>query len=282
MKLILFLLACGLLVISCKEKAASDSASIFEALTVDSLMLQNDSIVELQGLTEEDIPEDELFDDFIYNFSTDKALQRKRVRFPLEVKNNADVDSLSLKNWKHDWLFYQDNFYTLIFDKEEDMELIGDLAIDTAGIEWINIIDRQIKRYSFKRENGTWFLESIVERPIESADNDGFFSFFHRFVTDSAYQAKMVRRPLKFVTIDPDDDFSVLETTLDINQWFAFRPELPVGTMTNIDYGQRNKTGSATKIVAMKGVDNGFSNMFYFRRKSGDDWELYKFEDISM
>ena len=92
----------------------------------------------------------------------------------------------------------------------------------------------------------------------------------------------MVRRPLRFVTIDPDDDFSIIETTLDVNQWFAFKPDLPVGLLTNIDYGQRNKSTSKTKILALKGLDNGFSNLLYFRRKNAIDWELYKFEDVSM
>ena len=90
-----------------------------------------------------------------------------------------------------------------------------------------------------------------------------------------------VREPLAFVTTDPDDDFSVLETTLDLNQWFAFKPALPAEHLSNINYGQRNDDGSPTKILALKGIGNGFSNILYFRRKAGE-WELYKVEDVSI
>ena len=38
---------------------------------------------------------------------------------------------------------------------------------------------------------------------------------------------------------------------------------------------------SPTKILALKGIGNGFSNILYFRRKAGE-WELYKFEDTSI
>ena len=267
---------------SCRERVTTASVQLTEELISDSLVVPSDSlIVELTEPVEE-VQEDELFDDFVYYFSTDKALQRKRVRFPLMVVNGNEVDSVQSKGWKHDYLFYKDSFYMLVFDKDEDMELIGDLAVDTAGIEWINIVEKEIKRYSFKRDKGAWYLMSIVKRPLESSDNANFFTFFHRFSTDEAYQSKMVRKPLKFVTTDPDDDFSVLETTLELDQWMACTPEFSKAVITNIDYGQRNKAGSATKVLALKGVDNGFSNLFYFRRKSGGDWELYKFEDTSM
>ncbi|MDE6161926.1 MAG: DUF4348 domain-containing protein, partial [Bacteroides sp.] len=88
-------------------------------------------------------------------------------------------------------------------------------------------------------------------------------------------------KPLAFVTTDPDDDFSILETTLDLNQWFAFKPGLPTDRLSNVNYGQRNDDDSPTKILALKGIGNGFSNILYFRRKAGE-WELYKFEDTSI
>ena len=87
--------------------------------------------------------------------------------------------------------------------------------------------------------------------------------------------------PLIFVTSDPDDDFSILETTIDHNQWFAFRPSLPVERLSNINYGQSNDWDSSTKILALKGVGNGFSNLLYFRKETGK-WILYKFEDTSI
>ncbi len=95
------------------------------------------------------------------------------------------------------------------------------------------------------------------------------------------FQSQRVREPLAFVTTDPDDDFSVLETTLDLNQWFAFKPALPTDRLSNINYGQRNDDDRQLKFWHLKGIGNGFSNILYFRRKAGE-WELYKFEDTSI
>ena len=102
-----------------------------------------------------------------------------------------------------------------------------------------------------------------------------------RFVTDSVYQSRHIREPLEYITIDPDDEFSILETTLDLNQWYAFRPVLPVDKLSNINYGQKNSDYSNTKILKVNGIGNGYTNIFYFRRHRGE-WELYKYEDTSI
>ena len=101
------------------------------------------------------------------------------------------------------------------------------------------------------------------------------------FGDGGVHVAARVQEPLAFVTSDPDDDFSILETSLDLNQWFAFKPALPTDRLSNINYGQRNDDNSPTKILALKGIGNGFSNILYFRRKAGE-WQLYKFEDTSI
>ena len=99
--------------------------------------------------------------------------------------------------------------------------------------------------------------------------------------TDSVYEGEHIHEPLQFITIDPDDEFSILETTLDRVRWFAFRPALPADKLSNINYGQRNEDLSTTKILKVNGVSNGYSNIFYFRKRKGE-WELYRYEDSSM
>jgi hypothetical protein len=86
---------------------------------------------------------------------------------------------------------------------------------------------------------------------------------------------------LKFVTTDPNDEFSVINATIDVNQWFAFKPQLPKVQISNINYGQLDTNKSKSKIVALIGVGNGFSNILHFSKKDGK-WKLYKFEDVSI
>lgn len=273
--LLLFIAACG------NKQKTSDP---FAALTqmVDSARQQPDS---LQQPVEDESPKpieaDELFDDFIFNYASDDALQRQRTIFPLPYYKDDTPVKIEKKYWEHDYLFSQQSYYTLLFDREEDMDMVGDTALTSVQVEWVYLKTRMIKKYYFERIKGAWMLEAINLRKIEKGENEAFVDFYARFVTDSVYQSKHIHTPLKFITIDPDDEFSILETTLDLNQWYAFRPILPTDRLSNINYGQKNEDQSTTKILKVNGIGNGYSTVFYFRKKRGE-WELYKYEDTSM
>jgi hypothetical protein len=223
---------------------------------------------------------DKLFDDFIYNFISDAKLQRQRILFPLSYNNLNDSSKIQEKDWQHDSLYAKENSYTLIFEKEEDMELSKDTSLTSVQVEWILPETHIMKQYCFRRIKKAWYLEAINVFAYEKGEGENFIDFFSRFSVDSSFQQKRIKEPLTFVTNDPDDDFSIIKTTLALNQWIVFKPEFPTGEISNIDYGQQNNTDSRKKIVALKSTGNGFSNTLYFQRKQGK-WELYKFEDIS-
>ena len=125
-------------------------------------------------------------------------------------------------------------------------------------------------------------LDSISQNTFPQLDDvSGFIDFYAHFATDSLYQLAHITNPIAFVTLDPDDEFSILETTLGITQWFAFRPELPKDRLANINYGQANSSKSRRKILKVNGFQDGSSIILYFRKRSGE-WELYKFEDTSI
>lgn len=267
---------------SCGNKKTNNDPFASTIQEVDSIRHRADSIHE-EKLPEEPQPiqADESFDDFIYNFASDDVLQRQRVKFPLPYYKGNEKTNIEEEYWKHDDLFTKQHYYTLLFDKEEDMDLVGNTSLTSVQVEWIFVKTRMMKKYYFERVKGAWILEAINLRPIERNENEDFVEFFSHFAADSIFQGQRIRKPLAFVTTDPDDDFSILETTLDLNQWLAFRPALPTERLSNINYGQRNDDHSTTKILALKGIGNGFSNILYFRRKGGE-WELYKFEDTSI
>lgn len=279
-------LIAGVVMLSLLSACGNKKTNIdpFASITkeVDSIRYKADS-VDLEKLPEgpEPIEADESFDDFIYNFASDGALQRQRVKFPLTYYNGDEKSKIEERYWKHDYLFTKQGYYTLLFDREEDMDLVGDTALASVKVEWIFVKTRMKKKYYFERVKGAWILEAINLAPMEQSEKEDFIDFFGRFASDSLFQSRRVLNPLAFVTSDPDDDFSILETTLDLNQWFAFKPALPTDRLSNINYGQRNDDRSPTKILALRGIGNGFSNILYFHRKDGE-WELYKFEDTSI
>ncbi|NDV56651.1 DUF4348 domain-containing protein [Bacteroides sp. 519] len=276
------LLLLGIFLFSCENKKKTS----VNAVQTDTMIVVNDTIPTILKDTLEEVedpePEvvrDEYFDDFIYQFALDKKFQLKRIVFPLPYyKENASL-KLEKSEWQHDSLFYKYNHYTLLFDKEEDFDLLDEVDPSSIQIEWIYLKSHLLKKYYFECINGRWILEAVNLHSLEEEKKD-FADFFLKFSTDSTFQTKHICNPLKFITTDPDDDFAILETTMDLNQWFTLRPELPTEMFSNINYGQKNDDKSPTKIVYLKGVGNGFLNTLSFRKKQGR-WELFRFEDTS-
>lgn len=279
-KTILWALA-ALAVSACGQKKTT--VDPFEQLTslVDSAAHKADT-VPLPVVEEiKPIEADELFDDFIFNYAQDHELQLQRTKFPLPYYKEDSPLKIEKAFWKHDDLFSKENAYTLLFDNEEQMDLVGDTTLMSVQVEWIYLKTRTIKKYYFEKLKGVWMLEAINLRKMATDEPADFIAFYTRFATDSLFQQKHIAPRLQFVTIDPDDEFSILETTLDAGQWTAFSPQLPKERLSNIDYGQHISPQSHTRILKINGIGNGYSNLFYFRRQ-GESWELYRYEDTSM
>ncbi|MBQ8225120.1 MAG: DUF4348 domain-containing protein [Bacteroides sp.] len=277
MFVMLFLVSCG------NGKKETTSPNVYVSGAMDSLQFVPDSV----NLQEEKVADrtvrrtPELFDDFIFNYASDEHLQKQRTVFPLPYYNGEASQKITAEEWKYDELFANQSYYTLLFDNEEEMELVGDTSLISMQAEWIYLATHMVKRYSFERVEGEWMLEAINLRHMEKGAEENFVSFYAKFATDSLFQSQHIRQPLKYVTVDPDDEFSILETTLDLNQWFAFAPLLPTEKLSNICYGQQNEDNSRKKILKVNGIGNGYANIFYFR-KHGGEWELYKYEDTSI
>lgn len=229
---------------------------------------------------EEVLPEtaDELFDDFVFEFARLKKVQRERVKFPLPViLPGSDTLWIAEGQWTHEYLFLRQDYYTVFFNDEEQMELEKRTDLDHVEVEWIMASEQQIKTYSFEREKGSWYLVEENVRPFMDSSLADFVEFYERFVSDTVFQTARVADPLLFITTDPDDDFNVIEGTLDKEQWEAFKPQLPSGTLTNIRYGQTYEHPGEI-IMVKRGIANGLMDVLTFR-KSEDGWKLVAYEN---
>ncbi len=279
------LIGLGLLIglASCGGKGKADVTDPIAGRT-DSLELIADTLSVEEIVEEPIIPvtADESFMDFLFNFASDEKLQKKRVKFPLPYYKDLQKDSIEKEQWKYDPLFSQDEFYTMLYDLQEDAELEKDTALTSVRIEWIDLKAHKIKRCYFERIKGLWTLEAIDDAsiPAEELNQEDFYEFYEKFANDSLYQADRVADPLVFVAPDPEDEFQILESTIRKEQWFAFQPKLPQELLTNINYGQRLNRDSRTRIIELRGLGNGFWNLLYFRCQSGK-WRLTRFEDLS-
>ena len=272
------------LLVSCGQQKRKGTQAEQSVVMSDTMAVNSEEDSDSLIVVEECIPvtADESFVDFFYNFASDEAFQRNRIVFPISYYREDKVDRFSKEDWVYDPLFSNEEVYTVMFDTEEDMELEKDTSAHSVQVDWISLDSLATRRYYFERKQDMWYLEGINEDKLKAYEGKGenFLDFYLKFVEDSVFQAERVRDPLLFVTADPEDEFQIIETTLEKGQWFAFRPPLPKNKLTNIRYGQANVPDSPVKIIELKGFGNGFSNVLHFHRRQGI-WKMTKFEDLS-
>ena len=96
-------------------------------------------------------------------------------------------------------------------------------------------------------------------------------------MSDAVFQQLSVANPLRYVTPDPEDDFNMIEGTLDHSQWDAFKPQLPSGIITNIHYGQTYNNANQM-IMVKSGISNGLMDILGFQKRNGA-WKLVSYEN---
>lgn len=261
--------------VGCSDKKP---AQVHDSTSVDSVIADTQTVDSTEKLIEETpMPKaaDELFDDFVFNFAANRKLQMKRVHFPLPVYHNDKlVKSIGKRAWKMEHFFMHQDYYTLIFDNQKQMNLVKDTAIDHVVIEKVFYAKKKVQQFLFNRIDGEWMMTSINYKPMYSNMNASFLKFYGHFATDSAFQAKHLHNPVKFVGPDPDDDFSTMSGDIEPETWPAFAPQLPHGMIYNIIYGQKYAE-SNQKIFVIRGIANGMETILTFKRVHGK-WMLTK------
>lgn len=256
------------------KKPASDA----DTLASDTTVADTQAMDSTEKLIEETpMPKaaDELFDDFVFNFAANRKLQLSRVHFPLPVyRNEKVVKTIDKKHWKMEHFFMRQDYYTLIFDNQKQMNLVKDTTIDHVVVEKVFYHKKTVQQFLFNRINGEWMMTSINYKPMYSNMNASFLKFYGHFATDSAFQAKHLHNPVKFVGPDPDDDFSTMSGDIEPETWPAFAPQLPHGMIYNIIYGQKYAE-SNQKIFVIRGIANGMETILTFKRVHGK-WMLTK------
>lgn len=261
--------------VGCSDKKP---AQVHDSTSVDSVIADTQTVDSTEKLIEETpMPKaaDELFDDFVFNFAANRKLQMKRVHFPLPVYHNDKlVKTIGKRAWKMEHFFMHQDYYTLIFDNQKQMNLVKDTAIDHVVVEKVFYAKKKVQQFLFNRINGEWMMTSINYKPMYSSMNASFLKFYGHFATDSAFQAEHLHNPVKFVGPDPDDDFSTMSGDIEPETWPAFAPQLPHGMIYNIIYGQKYAE-SNQKIFVIRGIANGMETILTFKRVHGK-WMLTK------
>lgn len=253
-------------------------ATVSDSVVAETTQTDTQAVDSTEALIEETpMPKaaDELFDDFIFNFAANRKLQFKRVHFPLPVyRGGKVVKRIDKKYWRMEHFFMRQDYYTLIFDNQRQMNLVKDTTIDHVVVEKVFFKTKTVQQFLFNRINGQWMMTSMSYKPMYSNLNASFLKFYGSFATDSVFQSEHLHNPVKFVGPDPDDDFSTMTGDIEPETWPAFAPKLPSGMIYNIIYGQKYSE-SAQKIFVVRGIANGLETMLTFRRVEGK-WMLMK------
>ena len=266
-----------LLMLSCGEKQKKAPAEETPLDTIPQVVqdtVEQDTLEQLLAQTPMPRAADELFDDFLFNFSANRQLQMERVAFPLPVVRNGKTTRMTKGEWRMERFFMRQEFYTVLFDNEQQKELEKDTSVSEATVEKIYFNTGAVMQYQFKRIKGAWMLLEINTEPIAANHNASFLEFYHNFVTDSVFQTESISQTVQFVGPDPDDDFARMEGILTPDTWPAFAPELPDRMIYNVVYGKATRN-SKQKIFVMRGIANGLEVEMTFRCVD-DRWLLVK------
>lgn len=279
MKRLLFVVGiAGLLLVACQGQK-SNSESVAEE-SADSTQTVDTTATTLQEEIAEEGPmpkaADELFDDFIFNFAANKKLQTSRVKFPLKVMRGDEVSYVSKGQWQMEYFFMNQDYYTLLFNSEEEMERVQQsTTIEHAVVEKIYLEAKTVKQFVFDRVNGLWMLQQVIHMPLSESKNASFLMFYEQFSkNEDGYQAKHLSESVKFVGPDPDDDFGRMEGVITPDTWEAFAPDLPSNMIYNIVYGEPQKE-TGRKIFVLRGIANGLELELTFKHEGGK-WKLTK------
>lgn len=132
-------------------------------------------------------------------------------------------------------------------------------------MEWINLNKKTVKQYDFQREEGIWKLKALRYEAVRQNANADFLNFYQRFAVDSAFQRRHVSQTVSFKTYD-SDNFETVEGVVDVDQWFAFKPDLPHGVIANVNYGQQYRD-NRERVMVISGLSNSMHSVLTFKKK---------------
>lgn len=270
---LLFVLAslCG----SCRDKTEPKPHGTVS--TADSLSVVADTTSDSVAAP---VPQaaDEVFDDFLYAFTTNARFQRSRILFPLSQQiDGRAAHAIDRGRWKFNTLHLRGDYFTVLYGNEKQMKAEKQGNLHHASVELIDLKRSRVTQYVFGRRKGQWCLNQICIKPLSEHAHAEFFTFYNHFATDSLFQYQHLAPTLGFTTYDAENHYERIHGYVNRDQWSAFRPELPEGTLTNIDYGQ-TYTNPNLRVFVMNGNSNGMQSVFTFRKENGR-WRLTSFEN---
>lgn len=219
---------------------------------------------------------DATFGDFLYAFTTNKKLQKRRSPEAvtiLDVNNNEAV--LEEFNLEEEFNFLNGEYYTILYPNTEDIERMKNSQDSLAYVDRIDLGARRIRTYEFAHAADGWQFMRVHDHAYDQSVMGSFLEFYAQFSSDEDFQLQNIAQPMRMTMYDPDED-DVIEGTIDAEQWPAFEVELPRGELTNIRMHQHY--GKYRMVMQKCGMGNGLQEIFTFDH-IGPQWRLVSYEN---
>lgn len=273
MRSFLFLLAALTLLGACAGHKTSEPE---QAEASDSLGLAADSLPADSQTVAPPRAVDGLFDDFIFSFMRNRSFQMERIKFPLDNYIDGVNHPIARNSWRFDRLYLKQELYTVIFDSEASAAAEKDMSLGHVEVEWVYLGKKRVKQYRFDKVGGRWLLTSIDQHHLSKNVNSDFYDFYHHFSESASYQKKHIRNPFTFTTYD-FDNFQAVEGLLDVEQWPDYKPDLPKGVITNVNYGQ-SYGDHRRRVLLLCSPSGGMGCTLVFEH-TGKNWYLTRLEN---
>lgn len=253
----------------------SDSTSVEISVDPDTLSDVDEEIEEA------DVSDrlDTSFDDFLFAFTHSDRLQSKRIVWPLAYTDaDGEIKKISSLNCVSEFRFLKGDSYTVMYGDRKQIEMQKSDSQDSMVIvERIDLTDEKLRSFEFRLLAGKWKLTSMRDIVFHESDIYDFLTFYARFCSDTLYQQAHVEQPLRVMVLDPEEDDTYIEGTINAEQWRSFCPDVPQGIISNIRYGVQIYN-SRQMILQKSGSSNGLQELFFFT-KEDNEWYLKRYEN---
>ncbi len=265
---------------SCKQEVKVESVEYdIDSLLTDTLQPDTATVEEKEiDEAEQKEPFDRNFDDFMYVFLRSRKLQNQRIQHPLwYVDGVGDTTQMSTsRDWRLEFAFLDDDFYTVLYDSQEQMDEVSESDPDSVIVDRIDLGSCMLTSYSFYRTEGRWMLSMVENSTFQQSVISDFLHFYAVFSADTLFQQQSIAQPLRVSLPSPDEDDGYLQGTIDASQWSVFSIDVPSGVISNVRYGQQYV--SSKMIMQKCGFSSGMQELYIFEKQTGQ-WKLTSYEN---
>ena len=191
-------IACGACDRKKTEKTGAETDTLVIPVTVADTLVEEETLdtLSFSSVREKYFSgEDGIFEEFVYEFFSDTLMQKHRIRFPLSYVGKGEERQLGEQDWASSALFALPDIYHTLFEHDAEMDVERDTSMQKVNLECVDVKGGLVRIFFFEKQDGHWLLLRVREQDFSSYKHREFFTFYHRFATDSLFSESSCERP---------------------------------------------------------------------------------------